>query len=372
MNPSSWRYVAGVAAVLGVGGGILYAAHARNPEETQTVAAAGQRTQVSAPQGPAAPTQASPSQAPPQAAGPAGGSSGGQGAAGTGGEARPRGPAAALDQLSLTPQQQKDRQAIQEKLRAEQDRIRASKATPQQQQDQLQAARRQAWDEMSRLLTPEQRERMRGAMGGPGGGQGPGGRGRGSWMQQAFEKMDLKPEQRQQLEAARHDLTAAREKASAGDPRSDAAREALREAGRQYRDRVSKILTPEQQKQLEAARPRLEGPGFGRPGGGPGFGPPGAGGPGAGRFGERLRRATAELQLSPDQKQRIDAVIASHEKEIEQLRSHAPQGSDPSRFREQMAPLREKLRQEVDQVLTADQRQKLKEQMQPGPGSGGR
>src|SRR5262249_49465829 len=78
-----------------------------------------------------------------------------------------------------TPQQQQERQAIQARLRAEQDRIRASGVSPQQQQEQLQAARRQARGELGELLTPEQREGVRAGMGGAG-GRGQGGEGGGA------------------------------------------------------------------------------------------------------------------------------------------------------------------------------------------------
>src|SRR5436309_2070513 len=97
MNSGSWRYVVGVAVVLGIGGGILYAARAKNPDEGQAVTAAQGASASPATQAPA-PQASAPQTSATQALPPAAQAPGGPGERRTTDPARPQGPAAAAAQ----------------------------------------------------------------------------------------------------------------------------------------------------------------------------------------------------------------------------------------------------------------------------------
>lgn len=109
--------------------------------------------------------------------------------------------------------------------------------------------------------------------------------------------------------------------------------------------------------------------GFGGPGGpgGPGGGPPPHRDPG--EMVHRLKDSLSKLQLNDDQKKKIDALLSDTEKKLNDLTTEAEKAQAEMRgkFRSAMQSSHEQL----ESILTDEQKQKLHEMMRP-PGGGDR
>jgi Spy/CpxP family protein refolding chaperone len=376
MTKPGWRYAAGAAAVLVVGGGSLLAAQARNPGDARERprrnrardrAAASGTAAGGGEHGPVMPGGGRPD--------PAGGRRGGEG--GEDGARRTAGWDRMLAGSDLTPGQNQQAAEIRARLGAEQARIRASSTSDAEKREQLRAARQHARAEFQKILTPQQSQRLASASSPRSVDSGSGGertvadgerrrRGGNAWMRESLAKLDLTTEQRQKLKAADQELQAVRARAAArGQEPTDASREQLRQATAHFRQQVQAILNPEQRKQLEAARPkprreagRPPAPGGDRPSGDRGENR------GARHFGAAMAQATADLGLTAEQQRRLDAVLEKYRGEFDQLRTGLERSGGPSELRERSAPLREKMRAGLMQVLTPEQRQRFEQKLQ--------
>ena len=109
-------------------------------------------------------------------------------------------------------------------------------------------------------------------------------------------------------------------------------------------------------------------------GAGAGAGPgPGAGGPGGNRplpITQRLNEVISTLNLSDDQKKKVDDLLADVQKKAVEIRSAGNPGPE---MREKIQALREDVLKQIKSILNEEQFKKLEEAMrpQPGPGAGG-
>lgn len=181
----------------------------------------------------------------------------------------------------------------------------------------------------------------------PGGPGGPGGPGRSP-----IEALNLTPEQRPRVEAELRDF-----------------QEKMRALREEHDRRITALLTPEQAEQYRNMQRRPGGPGFGGPGG-----PGGNRGGGFGRNPEQmLQRMKTELNLTAAQETRINQILQDNRAQQEALRASMQQpNADRNALRTQMQALRRSQNEQIQAVLTPEQRQRW-ETLQPrrGPGQGG-
>src|SRR5690349_19459938 len=82
----------------------------------------------------------------------------------------------------------------------------------------------------------------------------------------------------------------------------------------------------------------------------------------------RLREHLQELDLSADQKARIKSLFDDVREKGEELRREAQMGVDDARGRARELFL--DTRKQLGEILTAEQREKMREIMRPGAGAG--
>src|SRR5262249_1941376 len=157
---------------------------------------------------------------------------------------------------------------------------------------QSRAAQQRAAAELQQILSPEQQQQLAAA-------QQNAFRGRGPSIEETIERMHLTPKQQETLQKAAAELQAAQEKARPDGEVTDEEREQLRQAGERYQKVVQETLTPEQLQQLQALR-RQRG----------GF---------RGPFGGLMQRAAMQLDLNPDQKQKLEELLARGRAEVDQI-----------------------------------------------------
>lgn len=157
-------------------------------------------------------------------------------------------------------------------------------------------------------------------------------------------------------------------------------RQKMRDFAMSVREKIAGLLTDEQRvtfrQKMEELREQVAGGGGGGGGrvqasNGPGAGPGGAGGPRGDEPGpvvRRLREAMTMLDLSADQKQKVDAVLNDVQDKARELRREA-QG-DAQALREKGRQLIRDSRAKLQEILSPDQQSKLRELMQQGRGRG--
>jgi Spy/CpxP family protein refolding chaperone len=146
-------------------------------------------------------------------------------------------------------------------------------------------------------------------------------------IERQLEGLNLTEEQRKQIEPILQDM-----------------RDQVRKATEQAREKVNGVLTEEQRTKLREAMPD-RGP--------MGFDPV-----------ERMEKAVNALDLSADQKTKLDGIFAKFRPEFEAVRKD--NGGDRQAMMTSMRPLLQDLRSQVTAVLTPEQTQKLQDQMGAG------
>jgi Spy/CpxP family protein refolding chaperone len=195
--------------------------------------------------------------------------------------------------------------------------------------------------------------------GGPG---GPGGPGRMSPVQtverskEDVMSLDLKDDQKTKLDAIFKDAgeQAKSLETEVASLQGRERAEKLQPFGRDLREKVSGVLTEEQK---QALRKKMAGRM-------------------ATQMTERWQRALGELNLTADQKTKVDALLADAQKKMESQAAEADPGQGQGQGRGPgggFAAMRE-TRQKIQDLLTPEQKTKLDELMPPGGrgGQGGR
>jgi len=151
-----------------------------------------------------------------------------------------------------------------------------------------------------------------------------------------LSKLDLTPDQQTRIRAAAATLKSERQKAQALST-SEEKRQAMRTAAMNYQTTLKSVLTAEQQEQLkgmaQTARQYR----------------------GSGRIGQQV----ATMNLSSEQKSKIQAIMARYQPEMQKLRAEQRSASDKQSLRGRMQELNEKLMQEMKAVLTPAQLQQM-------------
>ena len=81
----------------------------------------------------------------------------------------------------------------------------------------------------------------------------------------------------------------------------------------------------------------------------------------------RLQSAISQLDLTPDQKTKVDAILASTRQQIQTLRPQL-RNMTPEQRRAKITPILQGVRQQLSTVLTPEQMQSLRQNMQNGAG----
>jgi Spy/CpxP family protein refolding chaperone len=184
--------------------------------------------------------------------------------------------------------------------------------------------------------------------GAPGAGRGP--FQIGQRLKEITATLGLSDDQSKQVDAAIADLQKKAETLRAAGPSPETREKitALREDGLKQ---IKAILTEEQFKNFEAAM--LKAP---------------AGGPGAGArlagLVQRFQDALKDLNLTEEQKPKVQAVFANARKKFAEL---APQGGQPTpETREKFRAAMEELRTQLTDILTPEQKESFHDAMQRG------
>lgn len=177
----------------------------------------------------------------------------------------------------------------------------------------------------------------------------------GQRLKDATANLGLSDEQSKKIDAAVTDLQKKAEALRAAGPSPETREKitALREDGL---NQVKAILTEEQFAKFQEAIRQA----------------PAAAGPGAGgRLGQLIQRfqgALKDLNLTEEQKPKVQAAFADARKKLAEL---APQPGQPTpETREKFRAAMEELRSQLTQVLTPEQQEKFRAAMQQGAGAG--
>jgi Spy/CpxP family protein refolding chaperone len=138
------------------------------------------------------------------------------------------------------------------------------------------------------------------------------------------------------------------------------------------REKVTGVLDDAQKAELREKMPARRRGGPGAPGGG-------GGGGGGGAFGgEMFRENLKDLDLTAEQQTKVDALLDESRAKMQALRGEAGgAGAGNTEGREKMRAALRETREKLDEILTPDQRTKLREKMaarrsEGGAGGGGR
>ena len=162
-----------------------------------------------------------------------------------------------------------------------------------------------------------------------------------------YGQLNLTDEQKARLKSIREDFRKQMEELNKQDQITVAEMRNRRQAlHNQFQSQFEAILTPEQKNQLEQVkteRKGKEGKGFGN------------------RDGNRLRKAGADLQkelnLTPDQQQKVSQIRSNYRTKFETLRNDNTLTQDQKR--EKLQELRKQQQDEMKQVLTPEQIEKM-------------
>jgi Spy/CpxP family protein refolding chaperone len=351
MRQWNWPVIVGIVAVFGVGGGILMAARSRPPAATTAAVVATEASRAaSVPAGgPTVPDVAVRDGEMPRPAAPAP-MTGGRRDADEPRRLPGREIETALSRVNLTEGQKRRVEEVKQQLGGEIQRIETGSASPDEKRQQARAARQRAYEQIRQLLTPEQKQQLEGALA----HRGAGGAGlrpalRAEQIREALARIELSPEQREKMDGALRELQDVREKARSGGVNTEEGEARQREAFQKFEKTAREVLTPEQQRQLEADL--LRGGGERRPGGRRG----------GGQFGGMVQRALTELEMTSDQKRRLEEVLAKYRGEAQRMGTEMQQGGDPEQMRERMQSLRQRLEADVMAILTPQQQEKYRQ-----------
>jgi Spy/CpxP family protein refolding chaperone len=172
-------------------------------------------------------------------------------------------------------------------------------------------------------------------------------------MMQAIRDLDLSDDQRQAVRAimedARGELRQLADDTVNLDPAARA--QTMQAAFAQVRKDIEAELTAEQLSKFTQSMTEFERANQRR------------NQPGQGQIDERLREALGELNLTDEQKIRVDQTLADTRAKVEALRADVQQ-TDPQVLREQARTIMQETREKIAEILTAEQRAQMLEKME--------
>jgi len=192
------------------------------------------------------------------------------------------------------------------------------------------------------------------------------GAGAGALLERFVGKLDslnLTPDQKTKIDAlvdkAKEDF-----KALQADSQNLEPREKLQKFGarfKQLKEDIAAVLDPSQKEQFEKLTPAAG------QGGGAGAGA----GAGAGNIVQRIKEAIDKLDLTPEQKPKVEAVLEDLKTKMADLRAQVQSGTSRDEIRQKAQAIREESRAKLMEILTPEQQAKLHELMQPQGGAPG-
>jgi thiol-disulfide isomerase/thioredoxin len=196
----------------------------------------------------------------------------------------------------------------------------------------------------------------------PSAGQMPGLMMRFQALRDAIDSLKLSDEQKSKIESilskAKEDMQAKMKDLQDASPQEKF--QQLRPMFDELRQKIDDILNDEQKemfaKKVEEIQQRFRG------GGGQG-----AGGR-MGQFGDRFREAVKKLDLSDDQKQKVKDVLDKAQKDFQELRQSS--GGDMEKMRDKGRDILDEMRINLQQILTPEQQDKLRDLIAAGAGNG--
>lgn len=182
-------------------------------------------------------------------------------------------------------------------------------------------------------------------------------------MQESFNDLNLSDEQKMKIQAivdkAKPQLEALVKETEGAEPRERATK--LREAAQPVREELMAVLDETQRQKfrerMEAARAA------------------GGGGRGGTPMLQTLKENLGKLGLTDEQKTQVDALIADSEKQFAAIRAETGQGGPNPEARAKFRELMQANRKKLNEILTPEQQQKLRElspQRRRGDGQGRR
>ncbi len=178
-------------------------------------------------------------------------------------------------------------------------------------------------------------------------------------LRAAMDDLNLSADQKQKVEQifrdAMTDARGNREKNQSGSPQDRAAQFRTRMA--EIRDKVEAVLTPDQKVKLEEKLTALRKE---RNDNGPTSQPAGAR---PGMMLESFRQAVKELDLNGDQKTKVEAVLKQAGEKLQAMRSEFQAGKSEG-MRDKLQEIMQTARTDIAEILTPDQKDKLRTLMQ--------
>jgi Spy/CpxP family protein refolding chaperone len=177
-------------------------------------------------------------------------------------------------------------------------------------------------------------------------------------LPQLLDDFELTPEQRRQvedaIEEARQEIQALRREVPDLLPRERVAR--IDELVRELRDEVMAALDSDQRERLRRRIDRLQerwretAPAREQI---------------SGRMLQRLRESMRQLELTPEQREEIDQILSQAREQMQEMQQHLEE--EMHRRREEIRQLFEQTREDLHDVLTPEQRQRLRDLLPPPP-----
>ncbi|WP_428940495.1 deiodinase-like protein [Fontivita pretiosa] len=190
-------------------------------------------------------------------------------------------------------------------------------------------------------------------------------------LRELLDELQLSDQQKADIEAilqeARQKWRAMAQELRDADPqlRFERGRQFVQELIGRIKSKLSDAQAEKLERHLQELRERIAAREAGR---GPGAATqPGLAGPGPRITAalERLRQVVDQLELSDQQKQQIRQLFADTRRKIAEIREQARQ--DLQEAREQLQAVMQQLREQLSQILTEEQRARLRELLRTGP-----
>ena len=237
----------------------------------------------------------------------------------------------ALESLNLTEQQKAKIQKIREQTRQKLEQIRSEATNPEERREKARAVLQEAREQISNVLTPEQRAKWAAATarfrrGIP-------------TLEELSQQLRLTEEQRKKLKPILDRYTAEARKLRETQPPSPETREKMRALRERFNSEVEKLLTPQQRSRFRQLRPMA----FARPEPPSPLGPLG-----------NVELLTRRLNLSPDQQEKVRRIV---ENARDSIQKEMQTSLGPKARENRLAQLRRDTAAKIRALLNEQQKQ---------------